>query len=231
MDIGLEQNGTWNSYILHASAVSWDIFRHTQVADIAHWAPWVLCAVDTDIWHHDTHLFCDAGLQRLLAAWAARAQVSPDSGSRRDYPHEMAASSHSVSLIKTQLSLCFMLRMVINFLKDKRFLAPSGSQGVALCACLSRAIILHHYGPDRQATELCALRLSLKYIVLLYFYVFVSSWTTYMSVIFSQCYISVRQFRKLKVITSIWIIQDQRRNTKTVLQNVILNLNNSWDTF
>ena len=196
MDIGLEQNGTWNSYILHASAVSWDIFRHTQVADIAHGAPSVLCAVDTDIWHHDiivtswhrdTHLFCDAGLQRLLAAWAARAQVSPDSGSRRDYPHEMAASSHSVSLIKTQLSLCFMLRMVINFLKDKRFLAPSGFQGVALYACLSRAIILHHYGPDLQATELCALRLNLKYIVLLYFYVFVSSWTTYMSVIFSQC--------------------------------------------
>ena len=131
MDIGLEQNGTWNSYILHASAVSWDIFRHTQVADIAHWAP-VACAVDTDIWHHDTHLFCDAGLQRLLAAWAARAQVSPDSGSRRDYPHEMAASSHSVSLIKTQLSLCFMLRLVINFLKDKRFLAPSRSSSLCL---------------------------------------------------------------------------------------------------
>ena len=124
----IQSNGHWtwtkrNLKLLHstsASAVSWDTFRHTQVADIAHWAPWVLCAVDTDIWDHDTHLFCDAGLQRLLAAWAARAQVSPDSGSRRDYPHEMAASSHSVSLIKTQLSLCFMLRMVINFLKDKQ---------------------------------------------------------------------------------------------------------------
>ena len=138
---------------------------------------WTLTSDIMTSWH--THLFCDAGLQRLLAAWAARAQVSPDSGSRRDYPHEMAASSHSVSLIKTQLSLCFMLRLVINFLKDNRFLALSGFQGVALCACLSRAIILHHYGPDLQATELCALRLSLKYIVLLYFYVFVFRWTMY----------------------------------------------------
>lgn len=158
----IQSNGHWtwtkrNLKLLHSTCICCVLRYLSSHSSCRHCAPWVACAVATDIWHHDTHLFCDAGLQRLLAAWAALAQVSPDSVSRRDYPHEMAAvaaSSHSVSLIKTQLSLCFMLRLVINFLKDKRFLAPSGSQGVALCACLYRAIILHHYDPDLQATEL-----------------------------------------------------------------------------
>ena len=154
----IQSNGHWtwtkrNLKLLHSTCIccvlrylsSHSSCRHCALGTLS-----TLCSGHWHLtsWHHDTHLFCDAGLQRLLAAWAARAQLSPDSGSRRDYPHEMAASSHSVSLIKTQLSLCFMLRMVINFLKDTRFLAPSGSHGVALCAFLSRAIILHHYGPD-----------------------------------------------------------------------------------
>ena len=48
----------------------------------------------------DTHLFCEAGqagTSRPGPVWAARARQrhSPHLGSRRHYPHEMAASSHS----------------------------------------------------------------------------------------------------------------------------------------
>ena len=140
----IQSNGHWtwtkrNLKLLHSTCICCVLRYLSSHSSCRHCAlgPRGLCSGHWHLTSWHSHLFCDAGLQRLLAAWAALGQLSPDSGSRRDYPHEMAASSHSVSLIKTQLSLCFMLRMVINFLKDKRFLAPSGSQGVAISICLS----------------------------------------------------------------------------------------------
>ena len=97
MDIGPEQNGTWNSYspacicyvlryLLSPSAELLTLHRGA----CGLWLGWV---------GHSTHLFCDAGDPRLMAAWAALARlnnslaVSPHFGSGRDYPREMAASS------------------------------------------------------------------------------------------------------------------------------------------
>lgn len=134
MDIGPEQNGTWNSYspacicyvlryLLSPSAELLTLHRGA----CGLWLGWVGHRTQ------DTHLFCDAGNPRLMAAWAARARlnnslaVSPHFGSGRDYPREMAASSHlSLTWASTPprgyLSLHFMLQLRINFLKIQMYL-------------------------------------------------------------------------------------------------------------
>ena len=170
MDIGPEQNGTWNSYMhLLSPSCCWHCTEGPGL-----WLGWV--------GQSDTHLFCDARNPRLMAAWAARARlnnslaVSLHLGSGRDYPHEMAASSHPHQ--------------------------ESRHHQEIICHYTSCSSVWWTFWKYR------CIYLYLKCLPGPLYY-------ACLSVTFSQPQVSLaRQFKKLKVITSIWINQDHRRNTK-----------------